>query len=276
MAEGQPMYRHIAGELRAQIKSGELKAGDKLPTEADLSDSYNASRNTIRDAVELLVREGLIEKRQGQGTFVTLKAPPFVTVLSTEAPGIDGGGMEGATYKAQVSEQHRRPSSTKPKVEVQDCPRQIALRLRVQEGADVISRHQRRYIDDVPWSLQTSFYPFELAAKAERLLKAADIEEGTVRYLADTWGLDQVGYRDWITVRAPDGDEQQFFRLGPDKTIFEVFRTAFATGSGGDPDHRPIRVTVTVYPADRNQLVCNSGDVPPELYELEPAEQDPM
>jgi GntR family transcriptional regulator len=275
MAEGQPMYRQIADELRAQIKSGELKAGDKLPTEADLSDSYNASRNTIRDAVELLVREGLIEKRQGQGTFVTLKAPPFVTVLSSKAPGIDGGGMEGATYKAQVSEQHRRPSSTKPKVEVQDCPRQIALRLRVADGADVISRHQRRYIDEVPWSLQTSFYPFELAAKADRLLKAADIEEGTVRYLADTWGLDQVGYRDWITVRAPDSDEQQFFRLGPEKTIFEVFRTAFATGPGGDPGHRPVRVTVTVYPADRNQLVCNSGDVPPELYELEPAEQDP-
>ena len=68
----------------------------------------------------------------------------------------------------------------------------------------VVSRHERRYIDDIPWSLQTSFYPMDFATKgATRLLMAEDIQEGTVRYLAESLGVRQVGYRDWITARAP-------------------------------------------------------------------------
>lgn len=191
--------------------------------------------------------------------------------------------MEGATYLSQVTEQHREPSSTKPGVEIQACPKKIALRLGIKPGDDVISRHQKRYIDDVPWSLQTSFYPYELASKVDRLLKAADIEEGTVRYLAETWGLDQIGYRDWTKIRVPDTDEQQFFKLGPDETIFEVFRTAFAHTSNATttfprssvPEgYVPTRITVTVYPAHRNLLVSDYGEVP-KLYEAESRRKEP-
>ena len=65
-----------------------------------------------------------------------------------------------------------------------------------------------RYIDDVPWSLQTSFYLMDFITKgATRLLMAEDITEGAVRYLAETIGVKQVGYRDWITVRAPDAND---------------------------------------------------------------------
>lgn len=280
----QPIYQEIAEDLRSRIQSGEFAQGDKLPTEEDLSDSYRASRNTVRQAIDRLARELLVAKRQGQGTFVTIKVDPFVAVLSTRTPVIDGGGMEGAPYESEVEEQHRVPSASKPKVEIQTCPREIALRLGIKpDDDDVISRHQKRFIDGVPWSLQTSYYPYELASKADRLLKAADIEEGTVSYLSETWGLDQVGYRDWTKKRTPNDEEQQFFKLGPDDTLYEVMRTAFARADSaqelsrreGIPDgYLPTRVTVTVYPADRNLLVSDYGDVPESLYEVEPKQQD--
>jgi GntR family transcriptional regulator len=272
----QPKYKEIAEDLRKRIRSGEFAAGSKLPTEDDLREAHQASRNTIRQAVEILAREGLVARRQGQGTFVTPKVDPFVVVQSTRTPGIDGG-MNDAAYLSQVGERHRRePRSAMPKVEVQACPEEIALRLGIKPGLEVISRRQLRYFDDNPWSIQTSFYPYELASKSDRLLKVADIEEGTVRYLAETWGLNQVGYRDWTKMRAPDGSEEQFFKLGPDKTVFELSRTAFAHSPSTDtvfsrsgiPDgYLPTRVTVTVYPADRNLLVSDYGDVP-ELYEV--------
>ena len=279
----QPKYKEIADDLRQRIQSGKYGQGDKLPTEEELSDAYDASRNTVRQAIDRLTREGLVAKRQGQGTFVMFKVDPFVAVLSTRTPVIDGGGMEGAPYQSQVAEQHRVPSSSKPKVEIQACPKDIALRLGIKPEADVISRHQKRYIDGVPWSMQTSFYPYELSTKADRLLKAADIEEGTVRYLSETWELDQVGYRDWTKKRTPDNEEQQFFGLGPDDTLYEVTRTAFAHTPSptalsprlGIPDgYTPTRVTVTVYPADRNLLVSNYGDVPELLYEVELKQQE--
>jgi GntR family transcriptional regulator len=71
----------------------------------------------------------------------------------------------------------------------------------------------------------------------------------------------QVGYRDWVTARGSDDNEQQFFRLTHGAAVFEVFRTAF------DQHQTPMRVTVTVYPVDRNQLVFNFGDVPDPQYE---------
>jgi GntR family transcriptional regulator len=90
---------------------------------------------------------------------------------------------------------------------------------------------------------------------------ADDIKGGTVQYLADSLGLRQVGYRDWIRVRAPDTTEAAFFNLPPDGRIgvFEVFRTAF------DQTGTPMRLTVTVYPTDRNQFIVNVGDVPDQV-----------
>jgi GntR family transcriptional regulator len=263
MAQRQPMYRQIADDLSNQIESGQLARGDQLPTELELRDAYGASRNTIRDAIKRLTSQGLVETRQGQGTFVTRVIDPFVTLRSPnpETGVSSAGGEIAASYLSSLNEQHRLARASAPKVEVLPCPREIALRLRVKPGQQVISRHRVLYMDEIPWSWETSFYPFELlTAGASRLLIAEDIVEGTVRYLAETLQLEQVGYRDWVTARGPDNNEQAFFGLSYDAAVFEVFRTAF------DQHHRPMRLTVMIYPVDRNQLVFNFGDVPDLQY----------
>jgi GntR family transcriptional regulator len=270
----QPMYQQIAEDLRKRIALGAtidpvsddptaFKPGGQLPTELELCSSYSASRNTIRDAIKRLISQGLIETRPGQGTFVTRKIDPFVTLLSPNPEtGVGGGGEEGATYLSVVTEQHRKASADTIRVEVMACPREIALRLRVKPGDQVISRHQVRYIDEIPWSLQTSFYPWDFIVRgATRLLMAENIDEGAVKYLSETLGLEQIGYRDWVTARGPDNNEQTFFELAHDATVFELFRTAF------DQTGTPTRVTVTVYPVDRNQFVFNFGSVPDIQYE---------
>jgi GntR family transcriptional regulator len=254
------MYQQIAEDLRAQIESGALAQGAQLPTELELQDKYASSRNTIRDAIKRLTSQGLVETRPGQGTFVTRQIDPFVTVLTRDPEA--RGGAEGATYLSEVSATHRAAGATVPKVEIQVPPGEVSRRLRVPTNTQVVSRHQTRSIDDIPWSLQTSFYPMDFITKgATRLLMAENIEEGAVRYLADTIGIRQVGYRDWITARVPDGTEQAFFGLAHDATVFEVFRTGF------DQTGTPLRVTVTVWPADRNQFIVNVGDVPDPQYD---------
>jgi GntR family transcriptional regulator len=255
-----PLYQQIADDLRNKIDSGEIPAGEQIPTEGDLQKIYNASRNTIRDAIKRLVSLGIVQTRPGQGTFVVEAINPFVTTLSAPA-GSGFGGGEGATYLSQVGEQHRKPLVSSPRVEVQVPARQIALRLRIAPDVQVVSRHQERYVDETPWSLQTSFYPMEFALKAPRLMMAGDIDEGAMSYLEAVEGIKQVGYRDWITARTPDVNEQSFFGIEHDATVFEIFRTAF------DAAGRPVRVTVTVFPADRNQFIVNVGDVPGPQYE---------
>ncbi|HYB86616.1 MAG TPA: GntR family transcriptional regulator [Streptosporangiaceae bacterium] len=257
----EPIYRQIAEDLRRQIEMGELRPGEQLRTEIELRDHYSASRNTIRDAIKLLVTRGLVETRPGQGTFVVEMIVPFITTL-TGPP--DSSSGEGDTYSQQVGER-RRPRATIPEVGIHQAgsPVPSTDELQLPEGSMVVSRHQQRFIDDIPWSLETSFYPMGLVERgAARLIQAGDIQEGgTVAYLRETLGIKQAGYHDTLTVRAPDNVESAFFKLPDDGrvSIIELRRTAF------DEQGEPIRLTVSVYPADRNQFALNVGDVPEEV-----------
>ena len=266
-----PMYRQIAEDLRQKIESGELGHGDRLPTELELRDRYEASRNTIRDAVKWLITRGLVETRPGQGTFVVAKIDPYVTILTGEA---DASAGEGDIYISEVTAKLRKPTTTDPRVEIQQAADVVAEALQVAEGTTVVSRHQQRYIDDIPFSLQTSFYPMSLVERgAVKLIQAPDIPQGAVAYLRQELGLDQVGYRDKIAVRAPDAIETAFFKLPDDGrvAIFEVRRTAF------DEQGQAFRLTISVYPTDRNQFTVNVGRVPDEIPEqASPSIDQPM
>ncbi|WP_328582199.1 GntR family transcriptional regulator [Streptomyces sp. NBC_00370] len=65
-----PAFRRISTDLRATIERGELRRGDVLPSEADLTKDYGVSRWTARQAFTVLEDAGLIETRQGRGRFV--------------------------------------------------------------------------------------------------------------------------------------------------------------------------------------------------------------
>jgi GntR family transcriptional regulator len=252
----EPLYRQIAEDLRARIESGELEPGSQMPTEYELRDRYQASRNTIRDALRWLTARGMIEARAGQGTFVSRTIDPLVTVLS------DWPGPESARYASESDDNGRAPSVSLVRVEVREADESLAATLRLAEGDEVISRQQVRYIDGAPWSLQTSFYPRDLVTRgAELLLSARDIAMGADAYLKQELGLEQVGHEDRIQVGPPTNDEARFFKLSDDGriSVITVRRTCYANN---DQDVVPYRVTVTAFPADRNQLLVQFGRVP--------------
>jgi GntR family transcriptional regulator len=263
-----PMYRRIADDLREQIESGVLPHGSQLPTEIELRERYDASRNTVRDAVKWLITRGLVETRPGQGTFVVEKIVPFVTQLTGDPA--TGRDDEGPVYVAEVEATLRKPTSTEPRVEIQQAVGVVQSELKLPDSSTVVSRHQQRYIDGTPWSLQTSFYPMSLVEQgALKLIQAPNIDEGAVAYLGTKLGLSQVGYRDRVTVRAPDGNETAFFKLPDDGrvAVFAVQRVAF------DAHGEPFRLTVSVYPADRNQFAVSVGRVPDEPTAQSPEDQ---
>ncbi|MBO0776438.1 MAG: GntR family transcriptional regulator, partial [Actinobacteria bacterium] len=248
--------RQIADALLGQIESGQLPQADRLPTENELMEQYNASRNTIRDAIKLLTTRGLVETRPGQGTFVVPRISPFVTTLTGA---IGPRVSDSSVYIAEAGSSGREPAAGRPTVEVQLASETVADALRLEPGSAVVSRHQARFIDGTPWSLQTTFFPMRLVEQgAAKLLQASNIEQGTTAYLAAECGIKQVGYRDSIAVRPPDPREIAFFRLPPDGRIpvFEIYRIGF------DADGGRIRLTVTVYQADRNRFLVNVGQVP--------------
>ncbi|MGE5653706.1 MAG: GntR family transcriptional regulator [Bacillota bacterium] len=68
--DATPMYLQIATEIRSAIESREVAEGASLGSQMELAERYGVSRITIRQAVELLVKDGLVTTRQGKGTYV--------------------------------------------------------------------------------------------------------------------------------------------------------------------------------------------------------------
>lgn len=269
----EPMYKRVAEDLRGRIESGQIAPGSQLPTELELMEEYgekfgagseraSISRNTVRDAIKLLVTRGLVMTRPGKGTFVVRKIDPFVSTLS----GSPEVGRETVRYMSEVDRygseveaSGRKPYVTVPRVEVQRATGRVASRLGLAEGTMVISRYQERSIDETPWSMQTTFYPMEWVLQgADRLLIAENITDGIIKYVEDKLGVKQVGLHDLITARVANSHEVAFFDLPDDGqvAVFEVSRVGF------DENGHPLRLTVTVYPADRNYLAYDEGQLP--------------
>ena len=193
------MYREIADHLRQRIEDGEFESGNCRPSRT-FRRQYGASRNTIREAIRQLTTLGLVETKPGQGTFVVPKAEPFLTALT-------GDPQTAVDYTSGVLGKAGR----RPPAGLGRDPGGVGGRrglFELEPGTEVISRHRKRFIDDVPWAMETSFYPGEFADRgADSLRRVRDIEEGTVNYLKNTIGVRQVGYRDRVTVRSLNGTE---------------------------------------------------------------------
>lgn len=79
----EPTYQVVARELRAQILQGEYQDGRRLPTEVELADKYDVSRQTIRRAFQDLVSEGFVHRTRGRGTFAQPATAGYVRQVGT-------------------------------------------------------------------------------------------------------------------------------------------------------------------------------------------------
>ena len=67
---GSPVYIQIHNQLRSNIEEGKWQVGQKIPAERELATEFGVSRMTLRQAIQTLVDEGVLERRVGSGTFV--------------------------------------------------------------------------------------------------------------------------------------------------------------------------------------------------------------
>ena len=69
----KPLYLQVEADIRNSILQKKYRSGQKLPTENELSEQYNVSKITIRKAMSNLAKDGLVQKVQGKGTFISYK-----------------------------------------------------------------------------------------------------------------------------------------------------------------------------------------------------------
>ena len=147
-----PLYRQLVDDIKADITNNVYQAGDKIPSESELSATYGVSRVTVRNALKELADGGYLTKRQGRGTFVN-------------QPKIDQ--KIRMTFDRLAFDGHWTATGYVPHAWTLRCERVTAepevLELYgLSEPVDMLLVERLRTADDVPIMIEDSyFYPYE-------------------------------------------------------------------------------------------------------------------
>jgi GntR family transcriptional regulator len=141
-----PRYYQLASILRERIANGEFRANESIPAERQLEDLYSVSRTTIRQAIDLLVRQGYLYREHGRGTFVSpQKLQKGFAELTSFSEDMKKRGLEPGQKILQIG-------SVAPDAK-------LRTRMELPPECQVVLRIERlRLGDGVPMGLQTSFY----------------------------------------------------------------------------------------------------------------------
>lgn len=170
----QPIYRQIASSLEADIASGKLKEGDKLPSERVMAETLGISRMTARQALRHLTDRGILVTRTGHGTFVG--QPLIQQKLST---------LTGFTE--EMERQGRKSSSIVVESDLRPADRPCAAALNLPVGGQVLRLVRIRLVDGKPVAIETTEIRADIAPG---LLDVADFaHELLYRILRNNFGV---------------------------------------------------------------------------------------
>ena len=145
-----PLYYQLKEIIREQIDIGELKPGDILPSERELSEKYIISRPTIRQALKELVNEGLLYREKGRGTFV---AEPKISY---------GFIQKLTTFYDDMMEKGYTPITKVLNKEIKIARKAIANKLNIREGEKIVVISRIRYVEGEPVVSVVNHIPYKL------------------------------------------------------------------------------------------------------------------
>ncbi len=200
-------YLQVRDYLRA-LATRDLAPGDPVPSERMLCERFGVSRMTVRQAVDALVVDGLLERVQGRGTFVAAPKVDLQVRLASFTEEMNRRGMV-----ASVTVLAARTVPAEP---------DIAEALEVPVGDDVFYLHRLRYADHQPMAVEHNWLP---AARVPGFLDhgvppSVYGELGT-RGLVPDWG------EDTIDAGEADREEADLLTIGPGKPVLRINRRAF-------------------------------------------------
>jgi GntR family transcriptional regulator len=153
IAVAQPEYLRIAADLRRRIASGEYGPGDQIPTIPDLCEAYGVSPTTIRNALDLLRNEGLVESRARAGTRVRPRPP----VHRMAADRYRNTGTPRATPFTRDQGIGWSEYRLDKRFERVQADAELAALFECEPGERLLARHFVFYDNDQPTQMSTSY-----------------------------------------------------------------------------------------------------------------------
>ncbi|MDA8370369.1 MAG: GntR family transcriptional regulator [Nocardiopsaceae bacterium] len=215
-----PVYREIAEALRSAIASGRLSDGDRLPGENDLMKQYGVARATARQALSVLINEGLVVAVRGSGIYVRAFRP-----LRRHGPRRLSRELWGAGRSIwQTDAGDRGFEADNIEVCETTAPDYVARALNLAEN-DLVVRRRRRYrLDGRPMQLATSYLPAGLVAGTA--IAEVDTGPGGIYARLAEIGRSPAHFTEEIRVRMPTPREVDDLGLSAGTPVLDIVRTA--------------------------------------------------
>lgn len=232
-----PLHIQLGEAIRGQIKRRELTPHDRLPSERELCEQYQISRITVRKALSTLIQEGLVVSVSGKGSYVA-ETPlrEELSPLSSFTQDLERRGMRASSRVLELSV-----------VPAQD---DLAAKLRIPRGAELVRLKRLRLADGLPIAVQLTHLPHHLVPG---LLKADFAQHSLYSLLRDRYGLRLVRSDTVISAALAQADETTLLNLRRPAAVLISEQTTYLDTS------EAIEVTRSVFHAERYKLYTHNA-----------------
>ena len=234
---GVPLYHQIQHLLRHRIHNGQYRPGTQIPSEHDLSHELAVSRVTLREALSELVREKMLVKIQGKGTFVASNLPKRLAPVR----------YTGFLEELQDRVQKLRVTD----VEVAQVAATAELRhtLQLDEATSELTLIRRlRHVDDEPFSFTQNFLPTEIGVR----IRPKDLYSmPLLKILQEDLKIRIVSARETIEAAPADPDTARRLGIPALYPVLHMTRVMYTTGN------KPFELVDIYYRADKYHYSVN-------------------
>lgn len=217
------------------MKSGQLRPGDRVPSEWQLAEQFAVSRMTARQALSDLAMSGHLQRRRGKGTFV---APEKMEQSLGHLSGFTQDiRRRGLTPRTQVLGAGTVPAG-----------RRVAAALAIAAEEPVYVLERLRLVEEEPVALETAYIA---VSRAPALITCPGLSESLYKVLAERYGIRLARATQLLEVAPAGPYESKYLQVGEGTPLLHLERTAL------DAAGRPVEMAHSYYRGDRYRFTTD-------------------
>ena len=230
-----PLYEQLEIAIRNDITNGVYSYGERMPSETELGEHYGVSRITVRRAVQELEEEGMLERKQGKGTFVRhVKVESKMDSIQGFTDSLSGSG--------------HKVSRVIHANQIVPAEEWVAEALHLEKQAPVIQLKRTLYGDGEPMMYDECYYP---CARFPGMLEKIDETVSTYHLIKEVYGVAQPRARKCFSVEIADTKISNYLGCAVGDPLFSIFKVTF------DDKDQPVHISKTLVLASRSTYVLD-------------------
>lgn len=230
---GVPLYYQIQQRLMDQIRTGEFRPGEPIPSLQEIAARLGVSQMTARQAIHTLCDQGVMYSKQGKGTFISgiKKEKNFRQVFS---------------FTEEARQRGATPSSRVLSFRLQASSREVRTALGMSRGQKVFRLRRVRFSDGLPMAIECSCLPQPLFPG---LLDTFDPAGSLYQVLTERYGVQMAVTDEVVEVGKASAEEAALLKVAAGSPVFLFTRTSY--GENGNP----LEYVKSTFRGDRYKIV---------------------